>query len=157
MVLPALPPVVELELYVQGAPVVVRPEAAMRRVQAQRRVALRLLVQQHVVAALRALWVLSVVGAVPRYRVVRICRVARVAAQWVPVGLLLQRERLAAQRLLAGLHAVAVLRVLQRVVHAAGCCHVARTCRVHQPDWCRMLSAVVAGLVGLRLASEPPL
>ena len=142
VVLPALQPV---GLYVRGAPVVVRQGSAERREQAQQRVALR------------------AVGAAQHCRVVQICRVARVAAQWVPV------ERLAARRLLARLHAAAVLRVLRalwvvgavpryRVDHAADCCHVAQACRVDQPDSLRrLLPAVVAWWVGLRLASEPPL
>ena len=102
----------------------------------------------------RVLWV---VGAVQRCHVVQICRVAQVAAQWVPVEQLVQAERLAARRLLARLHVVAVLRAVQRVVHAAGCCHAVQTFRVHPLDWLLMLSAVVAQLAGLRLASEPPL
>ena len=116
----------------------------------------RLLARLHVVAALRVLRALWVVGAAPRCRVVQICRVARVAAQWV-LRLGLAAERLAARRLLARLHVVAVLRAVQRVVHAAGCCHAVQTFRVHPLDWLRRLSAVVAWLVGLRLVSEPPL
>ena len=193
VVLPALQPV---GLYVRGAPVVVRQGSAERREQAQQRVALRavgaaqhcrvvqicrvarvaaqwvpverlaarrLLARLHAAAVLRVLRAQGVVGAVPRCHVDRICRVVRVAAQWVPV------ERLAARRLLARLHAAAVLRVLRalwvvgavpryRVDHAADCCHVAQACRVDQPDSLRrLLPAVVAWWVGLRLASEPPL
>ena len=132
-----------------------------RLVQAALLAARRLLARLHVAAVLQV--VQRVVGAVPRCHVDRICRVVRVAAQWVPV------ERLAARRLLARLHAAAVLRVLRalwvvgavpryRVDHAADCCHVAQACRVDQPDSLRrLLPAVVAWWVGLRLASEPPL
>ena len=138
MVLPALQPV---GLYVRDAPVVVLPAPVVQRVQAQRRVALR---------------ARRVAGAAQHCGVVQICRVARVAAQWV-LRLGLAAERLAARRLLARLHVVAVLRAVQRVVHAAGCCHAVQTFRVHPLDWLRRLSAVVAWLVGLRLVSEPPL
>ena len=86
----------------QGELVVVQlPGMAVRQEQAK-----RLLARLHaavVLRVLRALWALWVVGAAQRCRVVRVFRVARVAAQWVPVG------RLVAQRLLARLHAVAVL------------------------------------------------
>jgi hypothetical protein len=112
---------------------------AAQRMPVERLAVRRLLARLHVVAALRVQWVQrapQVVGAAQHCRVVRICRVAR-------------------------LHVVAALRVLwvqraprvvgavprYRVDHAADCCHVARTCRVHQPDWCRMLSVVVAGSV----------
>lgn len=135
----------------QGGLIVVRlPGLAVRQEQVK-----QLLARLHAAAVLAVLQALWVVDAAQRCRVVQICRVARVAAQWVPVGLL--EQRLAAKRLLARRHAAAVLRVVQRVVRAEGCCHVARVCRVHQPELLRMLPAVVAWLVGLRLASEPPL
>ena len=126
-------------------------------VRAERLAARRLLVRLHAVAVLRVQRVLWVVGAAQRCHVVRICRVAQVAAQWVPVEQQVQAERLAARRLLARLHVVAVLRAVQRVVHAADCYRAARAYRVLRLVWFQMQSAVVARLQGLRLVSGLPL
>lgn len=153
-------------------------ELAERQELVQLRVALRLLAQSHVVSAGLLLTLAQRVGhAAQACRGFRVSRVARQALLWmllvlqVQKGSQVQAEQQAVRPLLARQHVSAVLQVepvgqvvralsaqrAERVGHAAACCHAAPACCVYQPDWFRMLLAVVVRWAELRFASGPPL
>lgn len=146
---------------VQGAQDVVRLALEVRRMLAQRPVALRLLARLHVAVAVAVAVAVVVVTAESLFPVLQPVGHAAQAFRVALWAALLQVVVFVAGRLgVAPLFEVEPLQepeLVLRAYRAEHCCHAAQAFRVNPLDWLQLLSVVIARWAGLRLVSGLPL